>query len=146
MLVQAVLGGLIIVGGHHQDGIRAYFAGIFGIVQHMVGIVGAGAGDDGDPLCDLFHGEADDLLLVGIFNGGIFAGGAYDHDGIDAVFNLEFNKPTQGIKINAVPGHGGDNGSSHAGKDGVFHYCQSPSWISGKSVGWGLAPNVKFSG
>ena len=78
-------------------------------------------GNNGNPLGDPVHGVADDLLLVGIFNGGIFAGGTHDHDGVDAALDLEVNKTAQGIKIDAVTGHGGYDGCGHSFENRLFH-------------------------
>ena len=118
---QAVLGGLVVVRGHHQHGIRPHFAGVAGIVQHMLGIVGTGAGNHRNPARHLLYRIADDFLLILRLNGGIFAGGAHHHNGIDAAFDLEFQESSQSIIVNAGFGHGGDNGSGHSGKDGVLH-------------------------
>ena len=122
MLDQTLLGCLIVVGSYHQQGIGTHFAGIFGVVQHMVGVVSADTGNDRNALCHPLHGETDDLLLIFRLNGGIFAGGTHDHDGIDAVFNLEFNKVCQSVIVDAqVCLHRGHNGGSHALENRVLH-------------------------
>ena len=127
VLNKAVLGGLVVVGGHNENGVRTHLAGVFGVVQHVLGVIGAGAGDDGDTLSDLLHGVGDDLFLVFRFDGGVLAGGAHDHQRIDAVFNLEFDEAAQGFVVNgAVGDHGSDNGGSHAGENGVLHSLISP--------------------
>ena len=127
VLVKAVLSGLVVVGGHHQNGVRAHFAGGLGVGKNVLGVVGAGAGDDGNPLCHLLYGVGDDLLLIFRLDGGVLAGGAHDHQGVDAVFNLEFDEATQGFVVNgAVRGHGGDNGGSHTGENCVLHILISP--------------------
>ena len=87
----------------------------------MLGVVGAGTGDDGDPACHLLDGEFDNLLLLFKFDGDVFAGGTHNHDGVDSVFNLEIQEAVQSLVVDGVSGHGGDNGGSHAGKDGFFH-------------------------
>ena len=118
---QAVLGGLVIVRSHHQHSVGTHFAGVAGVLQHMLGIVGAGAGNHRNPARNLLYRIADDLLLILRLNGSIFAGGSHHHNGIDAIFNLELQEASQGIIVNAGFGHGGNNGSGHSGKDGVLH-------------------------
>ena len=127
---QAVLGGLVVIRRHHQHGVGPGRAGVAGIGQDMLGVVGAGTGDDGDPARHLFHGIADDPGLVLRLDGGVLAGGTHDHQSVDAAFHLEFDEPSQGFIVDAVGGHGGDNGGSHAGKDGVLHFFLS-LWFGG---------------
>ena len=119
---QALLGGLVVVGGHHQHGIGSHFAGGLGVVDDMLGIVGAGAGNDGNTACNGFYHEADNLFLFLILNGGVFAGGTHNHQSVDSVFNLEFDEAAEGFVVNgAVNVHGGNQCGSHAGKNGVLH-------------------------
>ena len=97
-------------------------------MQHVVGIVGAGAGDDGDTLRHLFHGVADHCSLVLRLDGGILAGGAHDHDAIDAIFDLELDETAQGLIVDTGLGHGGNDRRGHAGENSLFHFCFSP-WV-----------------
>ena len=125
VLDEAVLGGLVVVGGDHQDGIRAVVTGGLGEVQHMLGVVGAGAGDDGDPACGLLHGEADDLLALGGGEGGTLTGGAHGDQRGNAVVDLEIDQTAQVFIVHASGGHGGDQGGTDALEDGLVGLCHN---------------------
>ena len=114
---QAVLGGLIIVGCHHQAGVGAGLAGKAGEVDGVGRVVGAGAGDDGHPAGGALHGEGDGVAVLFVGEGGALAGGAADHQGVDSLVNLPVDKPPQLGKINAVGGKRGNEGCGCASKD-----------------------------
>ena len=126
---KTVLGGLIVVGSDHQNGVRPHLTGVAGVVQNVLGVVGAGAGNDGNPSGRLLYGVGDDLFLILRLNGGVLAGGAHDHQAVDAGADLEFHKAAQSLIVDGTVGvHGGDDGSGHTGKNRVFHSV-SPSVI-----------------
>ena len=139
VLDQAVLGGLVVVGSHHQDGIGAVVTGGLGEVQHMLGVVGAGTGHHGDTACGALDGEADDLLALGGGQGGALAGGAHGNQSGNAVLDLEVDEPCQIVIVHAGGGHGRDQGSTDALEDGLVglgHVIFLPFF----SVKWNFLP------
>jgi len=115
------LGGLVVVRGHHQHGIGAVVAGALGEFQYVLGVVGAGSGNDGHTARHPLHGEADDFLPLLGGQGGAFAGGAHGHQGVDALLQLEVDETGQGVIVHAGGGHGRYHSGGNAPEDQVFH-------------------------
>ena len=120
---QAVLGGLVVVGGDHQDGIRPVGAGALGELHGVSRLVGAGAGDDGHPAVNLLAGEGDGPAVLGVAEGGALPGGAADHQGVDALVDLPVDELAELGIVDAVGGEGGDQGGGNAAENGgvVLH-------------------------
>ena len=119
---QTVLGGLVVIRCDNQQGVSAGLAGVADVLQHMERVVGAGAGNYGNPTCDAVDGEADDVFLLGVFQCGAFAGSADGHDGVDAGINLKINQTAQCVIIDReIIVHRGDDCGSSAFKYGTFH-------------------------
>lgn len=117
---QTALGGLVVVGGHDQNGIGTVGAGALGQLHGVVGLVGAGAGDDRHPAVDPLAGVGDGAAVLGVGQGGAFAGGAADDQGVDPLGDLPVDQGPEAVKINAFGGGGGDKGGSNASENRIL--------------------------
>ena len=119
-LHQAVLGGLIIVRSHNQDTVSAVGAGSLGQLHSIVGLVAAGAADDGNTAVDSVDGVAHDLTVLSIGQGGTFTGGAADDQSVDALLDLPVNELAHTIVIHAQGGCGGDQCGCDASENRIL--------------------------
>jgi len=126
---KAILSGLVIVGGHHQQGIGPGLGGADGEVHGVLGIVGSGSGNDRNPARHPVNGKGNDLFPLLRGQGRAFAGGTHGHQGVDAAFQLEVNKPAQGFIVHPFRGHRCHHGRSHAFEN-CFLHRDSPFLIS----------------
>ena len=110
VLVEAFLGGFVVVGEDLKRGVGADFLGGAGEVDGFGGAVCAGAGDDGDAACGFLDDDADDLDVFLGAQGGGFAGGAGGDDAVGAAFDLEVNELAEGFVVDFSFGEGGDEG------------------------------------
>ena len=140
---QTVLGGLVVIGGHHQNRVGARRTGGLGVGDDVGGVVGAGSGNDGNPSGHPFHGVADHFCLILRLNGGVFAGGSHDHQGVDAAFDLPVDKPAHGLVVNAAGVHRGHHGSRHTTKNGFLHVSFSFSGVSSVTAGYPMVTILK---
>ena len=119
---QTSLRGLVVIGSHHQQSVCAAFGRLCGQCAAVVGIVGAGTGNDGHAVVDNIHRILDSGKLLLIGHSRALAGGAADDDGIGMVRDLILNNAAQLVKVDAsVLVHRGDNGNTRAGKDRILH-------------------------
>ena len=118
---QTLLGGFVVVGSHHQHGIRAGRAGKFGKINGVGAVVRAGAGDHRNAPCRLFDREGNGVPVCLVCEGGALAGGACYHNGGNAGGNLPIDQAAKSFIINAVSGQGGDNRSGGANKNRFLH-------------------------
>ena len=119
---QTALGGLVVIGGHHQQAVSAALFRGLSQLYRIHGVVAAGTGDNRYPVVDVLNGEIQHLAMLVVVQGSGFTGGAAGNNGVGALFDLKFNKPCQLIVIDlAILVHGGDNGNAGAGKNGLFH-------------------------
>ena len=71
----------------------------FGHHDCVGGVVGAGAGDDGNAFVDLLDADADSGFMFVVGHRGGFAGGAAGHEAVDALFDLPFDEFTVSFLI-----------------------------------------------
>ena len=125
---QAGLRGLVVIGGHQQQRIRAQVTGGGGQPERMGGVVGTGAGNHRHTARSGLYGGADggNMLLVG--EGGGFARGAADDNGVGAALNLLIHQTgEQGVIHRAVGLHRGDDGHTGTGENSLFLHKMSAS-------------------
>ena len=125
---QTGLRGLVVIGGHQQQRIRAQVTGGGGQPERMGGVVGTGAGNHRHTACGGLYGGADggNVLLIGEGSG--FARGSADDNGVCAALNLLIHKTgQQGVIHRAVGLHWGDDGHTSAGENSLFLHKMSAS-------------------
>ena len=119
VLIEPFLGGLVVVRSDHQGRIRPRGLGVLGQLQGFGGIVGAGPGDHHHPFFHLVDAGLHHPFVLGVGQGGGFAGGAAGHDAVDASLNLELDELPVGrfIKLAVLEGSddGGDGSLEHGG-------------------------------
>ena len=116
---QTLLGGLVVVGGDNQHTVVAQLTGILGHVDGVSGVIGAGASDHGDTASGHFQREAQDFTMLLIGEGGAFAGGAADDQGVDALLDLPVDELLQGGVVHTVGGHGGNQSGGCTAENAV---------------------------
>ena len=110
MLVQAFLGGLVVVRGHQQATVGTGLHGALSQMQRLAGGVGAGASDHRNPPLDLPHHLVDHRDVFLIIERRRFAGGTDGDDGIGAVVDMKLHQPRQRFEIQrAVRAHRGND-------------------------------------
>ena len=147
---KAVLGGLIVVGGDHQHGVSADFAGIFGQFNGIGSVVAAGACNDGHTTGGALNGIADAFFMLCIGKGGAFAGGTADDQSIDAAFDLPVDQTAHGLIVHLAVAERGDQGSGNAFEDGFSHdiylHRKIGRWTQKGAPSWKAAPDdAKFA-
>ena len=102
MLDKPLLGGFVIIGRDHEDGIST---GIFRVLRGAQGVCGIVAADPGDHFhasVDGAHRHADKLVMLVRRMRRVFAGRAADHDSRGAVLILELKVLFKSLIVHAV--------------------------------------------
>ena len=79
--VQALLRGLVVIGGHLQRGVHPHLEGVASELDGLARGIGTGTGDDRDTAAAMLGGDPDELSMLLDADGGRFSGGAHRHDG-----------------------------------------------------------------
>jgi hypothetical protein len=116
VLVEAFLGGFVVVGGDKQGAVGPGFLGEAGQADGLCGIVGAGPGQYGHAALGLVDADFYDALVFLMAEGGGFAGGATGHQAVDARVDLVFDEGPVGGLVQAVVAEWGDQGGQGTGK------------------------------
>ena len=125
-LHQALLRGLVVIGGDQQQAVGPQFFGFQGQLDAEGGVVAAGAGDDRHPARHLLDDKVYDFQVLLAGHGGGFPCGAAGDDGVDLVLQLELHQPVQFLPGDLTGrGKGGDQGGARPGKDQVFLHGDS---------------------
>ncbi len=114
MAAEALLRGLVVVRGDHQQAVGAGLLGGAGELDAVVGVVGAGSGDDVGAVADRFDHGAYELGFLRIAGGRGLTGGAVDDQAVVACVDQ-----VRGEALGAVEVEGalGGEGSDHGGQD-----------------------------
>ena len=118
---QAVLRCLIVVGRYQKHGVGANLAGVFGQVDGISRIVGAGSGNHRDATCHAVHAKLQNRTVFLVGQGRAFAGGSRGNNGVDAAVDLPINQAPECLIIYTVCGQRGNNGGCNAFKNSFFH-------------------------
>ena len=107
--------GLVVVGGNEEQAVGPQLLGSEALLQHGLGAVGAGTGNDRySPrrrLDDAAEGGV--VLLVG--HGGALTGGAQGQNGVGLVLDMPLHQFTELFKIHTAVGvEGSDQGYDRA--------------------------------
>ncbi len=99
MLVQAFLGGLVVVGSDQQAGIRPVTLGITGQTNGFIGIVGTGTGNHRDTAIGHRHHFPDHAVVLFKTQGSGFTGGAHGNDSVGALLYMPVNQRAQTLPV-----------------------------------------------
>ena len=116
VLIDALLRGLVVVGGDDQRGVGPGLGGPAGQPQGLVGAVAAGAGHDLDPPGRRLDHGGDHPLVLGVRERGRLAGRAHRADARRAGRDLKLDLPLQGLEVHLAVAERRDRGHRQAGK------------------------------
>ena len=102
MHLQTVLGGLVVIWGDEQHSVCAVFFSLLGEHDSSGRVVGTGAGNDRHAMVHILDGVGDDLGMFFLGEGGRFASGAADDDGIGAIIDLEIQQTFESRIVNGT--------------------------------------------
>ena len=112
----------VVIRRYHQKTVYADFFRFIGKVQSVSCVVAAGARDNGDTVCNGFHGKANRFGVFLMGKRGAFTGRAANDDCVRAVCNLIFQNGFQsGVVDFAFFGERRDNRNTGACKNRLFH-------------------------
>src|ERR1019366_3890274 len=84
VLVEAFLGGFVVIGGDGEDAVGAQGFDLVGEFDDLVGVVASGPGEHGDLALGFFERDLDHAQMLGTRECGAFAGGTAGDKKIDA--------------------------------------------------------------
>ena len=112
---------LIVVRGDDQKAVRPQLLRPQALLQHGLGAVGAGAGDDGNASAHGLHHALEDGVVLLMGHGGAFAGGAQGEDGVGLAFQVPLDQLLELAEVyRAVVLEGRDQGY-----DGAFQIADT---------------------
>ena len=124
VLVEALLGRLVVVGRHHQHGIRACLFGMLSEFDRFLGGIRAGARDHGHPPFGLGDAPLDDLLMLVMAERRALTGGADRHQAMDAARDLALDQRHEGFLVDLPVLERRDEGWNDALERGMDHDLQ----------------------
>ena len=95
----ARLAALVVVGVYQQQPVGPSLLGHQAKPQGVLGVVAAAAGNDRHPSRDPLHAKGQDLPHFRIREGGAFAGGGAQHNGVGAAGHVPIQQRAQGCKV-----------------------------------------------
>ena len=100
VLINALLGGPVIVGRDHQRPVGSDLLSLTGQLDGLGGRVGTRAGNDRDAFVDDLDRQLDHLGVFFVRQGGRFTGCAARHDAVRAALDLPFDHGGQRLFVN----------------------------------------------
>ena len=119
----ALLSCLVIVGSDQQKRISADLLCIFGQLDSVSGIVGAGARDNGNTTCDALNTILYSCAVLFVGKRGAFTCGADGNDGVDALFNLPIYECAEALEVDTRGGERGDNSRCGSRENSAMVHC-----------------------
>ena len=102
VLVDALLVGLVVVGGNEQQAVGSQALIGERLGEHGLRGVRARAGNDGDAACNLLDHGGDNGVVFVIGHRGTLTGGAQGEDSVSAVLQVEIDKAFECVKVDAA--------------------------------------------
>ena len=125
MLIEAFLGGLVVVGHHLQGGLGPQAMGLSGEFDGLSGGIGPRARNDRNATRSLLHGHLYELQVFVDIHRGRLARRAHGHNAMRAAGHMPIDQGPKGSQIKASIGlHRGHDGNQ-AADDGV-HETRTP--------------------
>ena len=119
---QTALGGLVVVRSNGQTCVRAAFSGELGQRDGIIGVIGAGARDDGNAMVYVLAAPGQNLAVILVVQGGGLAGRAADDDGIGMMRNLVVDNTAELLVVYLTGGlERGDDRNTGTGKNRLLH-------------------------
>ena len=116
MLEEALLGRLVVVGGHDQGGVGPALGGPAGQAEGFLGAVRSRARHHLGPAGGRFHHGRDHPLMLRVRERGALARRAHGAKAGRAGLDLEFDVLLQGLDIDLAVAKGSDHGHGQAGE------------------------------
>ena len=114
MLEQAFLGGLIVIGRHHQGGIGARLLSVPSEMNGLGRGIRSGSGNHGNPTRGCFDAEFDNSHMLLMRERRRLARGAARNEGLRAVLYLPVDKGLKCLFIDGFVAERGDQSSDRA--------------------------------
>ena len=124
---KALLGSLIIVGGHHQQPVCPQAFRSLGIFTGDFCGIGPGTRNDGDAACNTVDAVLYRFQPLLLCHSGCLSGSAADNDGVDTSRKLAVDQPAESGEVDRTVFKWRDNGGSNTCKESLLHSVQSPS-------------------
>ncbi len=99
MQIQAFLGGLVVIGGHQQAGIRTCLGSTAGKADGFGGGVGAGTGHDGNAARNMLYGKADHPAVFLLVECGRFPRGTHGNDSARPLIHVPVQQFVQRVPV-----------------------------------------------
>ena len=127
---------LVVVGGDEQQAAGPQRLRPQALLQHGLGGVGAGAGDDGNPAGGGLNDAAQNRVVLLVGHGGALPGGAQGKNGVGFVRNVPLRQLPQLLKVHRSVGvEGGHQGHNGALQVADVHGSIPPKKNSGTICG-----------
>ena len=124
---QTALGGLVVVRSNGQTCVRAAFSGELGQRDGIIGVIGAGAGDDGNTVVYVLAAPGQNLAVLLVVQGGGLAGRAADDDRISMMCDLVVDNTAELLVVYLTGGlERGDDRNTRTGKNRLLHSKNAP--------------------
>jgi hypothetical protein len=95
---EPLLRRFIVVGGADEQAVHTDCVGGRAVFNDFLGVVAAGAGDDGNAPVDAFHDELNDAEPLVERERRALAGGCAANDCVRMICNLQFDQPCEAVK------------------------------------------------
>ena len=121
MLVEPFLAGLVVVGRHDQQAVRARLFGEAGELDRLGGVVGAGAGDHRHPAAGDLDAHLDHPLVLVVAERRAFAGGADRHQPVACPRSIcQSTKPRNASSSKRAVAHRRHQRSNRSSEHGTY--------------------------
>ena len=127
------LGGLVVVGRYQESGVVAHVVSYLRELYRVCGVVGSCACDHRYSVAGELHGLFEDLAVLLVREGGAFARGAADEEGVYSFVYLPVDEPLKCVVIYAVRVHGCYERGACSSENYLFHLSFSFSFRKGGS-------------
>jgi hypothetical protein len=136
MLIEALLGRFVVVGGDEQGSLGSGLLCVAGEAHRFGRAVGPGPRDDGDSSPGFLDGDVHDPIVLAVGEGGRLAGGAARNNPVNPLPDLPVDQLSERVLVELPVAEGGDQGCDGASK-------HRASWAGGEKgiesyqVTWG---------
>lgn len=117
--VEALLARTIVVGRHHQGGVRADGLGVLDQLDRLFGGVRPRAGDDRHAAGGGLHGQLDHAAVLVMRKGRGLACRAHGHDAVDSARDLTLDESDERLLVHHAVAEGSHQGRHHALEQGI---------------------------
>lgn len=112
VLIHALLGGPVVIGGHHEGCVCPYLMGMPRQAQGLGSTIRTCARDDRDALSDSLDGDLNDPVVFLMGQGGGFTRRTAGHDTVCSIFDLKFDQFPKSLFVYLSVSERRDNGNN----------------------------------